>query len=278
MDVSFSSFDRNWLKSSCIRPRPAFEHFLALENLEGMTATFKKLEHLLVTCCFSQECGWDSLGCGWPRAVQDTPLANNSYSLLDLRFSQYWLWDVQYSELQHCVVWRQLDIPKEHTAAILSGSAAHLAACFLLGILYDPKDGNDMSLWNNGLSLQTTQHYNSEDCTLLWLVGSDILTELYLLGCIAMQSTENQPTFWSFSYSCSLLHANFLLGLFFDPENGGDMFVWKVPWLSKVYMALYPRRQNFSLSTCLISISEVEAQASSNLCTSWALSYSVLHL
>jgi hypothetical protein len=41
---------------------------------------------------------------------------------------------------------------------------------------------------------------------------------------------------------CYLLHAGFLLGLFFDPEDGGDTF------LRNDYMALYPRRQNFSNS------------------------------
>jgi hypothetical protein len=43
-----------------------------------------------------------------------------------------------------------------------------------------------------------------------------------------------------------VLHAGFLLGLFFDPENRGDMFLRNVCWLSTDYMALYPRRQNDS--------------------------------
>jgi hypothetical protein len=34
-----------------------------------------------------------------------------------------------------------------------------------------------------------------------------------------------------------------LLGSFFDPENGGDMFLRKVGCLSPDYPALYPRRQ-----------------------------------
>jgi hypothetical protein len=32
-----------------------------------------------------------------------------------------------------------------------------------------------------------------------------------------------------------------LLGLF-DPEDGGDMFLQEVSWLSTNYMASYPRR------------------------------------
>jgi hypothetical protein len=31
-------------------------------------------------------------------------------------------------------------------------------------------------------------------------------------------------------------------GLFFDPEDGGDMFLRNVGWLSTDYTVLYPRR------------------------------------
>jgi hypothetical protein len=36
--------------------------------------------------------------------------------------------------------------------------------------------------------------------------------------------------------------AGFLLGLFFDPEDGGDIFLWNVGWLSMDCTALHPRR------------------------------------
>jgi hypothetical protein len=36
-----------------------------------------------------------------------------------------------------------------------------------------------------------------------------------------------------------LLQVGFLLGLFFNHENGGDMFLQTVGWLSTNYMALY---------------------------------------
>jgi hypothetical protein len=34
----------------------------------------------------------------------------------------------------------------------------------------------------------------------------------------------------------------FLLGLFFDPEDGGYIFLQNVSWLPAEYMVLYPRR------------------------------------
>jgi hypothetical protein len=44
-----------------------------------------------------------------------------------------------------------------------------------------------------------------------------------------------------------MLFAGFLLGLFFDPDVGGDMFLRNVGWLPTDYTALCPRRRNSSL-------------------------------
>jgi hypothetical protein len=41
-------------------------------------------------------------------------------------------------------------------------------------------------------------------------------------------------------------HDGFLLGLYFDPEDGGDMFLENIGSLSVEYTALYSRRQNSS--------------------------------
>jgi hypothetical protein len=42
--------------------------------------------------------------------------------------------------------------------------------------------------------------------------------------------------------ACYLLHAGSLLGLFFDPEDGGGVFFRNVGSFSTDYSALYPRR------------------------------------
>jgi hypothetical protein len=39
---------------------------------------------------------------------------------------------------------------------------------------------------------------------------------------------------------CYLLHAGFMLGVLFDPEDGGDIFLRNVGRLSTDYTALYP--------------------------------------
>jgi hypothetical protein len=71
-----------------------------------------------------------------------------------------------------------------------------------------------------------------------------------LLEYDAMYSVESQHTFETNSY-CYLLHAGFLLGLFLDPEDRGDMFLHNVGIIrvSVDYMALYSylRRQKLLL-------------------------------
>jgi hypothetical protein len=47
-------------------------------------------------------------------------------------------------------------------------------------------------------------------------------------------------------FACYLLHAGFLFGLFFDPEDGGDMFLRNVVRFSTNYAASTPRRYSSS--------------------------------
>jgi hypothetical protein len=64
--------------------------------------------------------------------------------------------------------------------------------------------------------------------------------EFCRLGYNAMHSVSEEhvaPIFrieeWAKqSPACYLFHASFLLDLFFNPEDGDDMFLWNVGWLS----------------------------------------------
>jgi hypothetical protein len=46
------------------------------------------------------------------------------------------------------------------------------------------------------------------------------------------------------------IHIGFLIGLFFYPEDGGDMFLRIVVWLSMDYTAFCPRRYNSPCHCC----------------------------
>jgi hypothetical protein len=48
------------------------------------------------------------------------------------------------------------------------------------------------------------------------------------------------------SEDCCLLHAGFMLGSLFNPEDGGGMFLLSVRWLSMVYKMLCLRSRSFS--------------------------------
>jgi hypothetical protein len=50
--------------------------------------------------------------------------------------------------------------------------------------------------------------------------------EFYLQGYNAMWFVESQQTFWKNTATC--FQAGFLLGLCFDPEDGGNMFIRNV--------------------------------------------------
>jgi hypothetical protein len=59
--------------------------------------------------------------------------------------------------------------------------------------------------------------------------------EFFLVGYNAMLFVESRLTFWrniasifKVEDACCLLHAGFLLGLFFCPEGGGSVFLQNV--------------------------------------------------
>jgi hypothetical protein len=90
------------------------------------------------------------------------------------------------------------------------------------------------------------------------------------------------PGFLQVNYSaCCMLHADFLLGLLFNPGDRGDMLLRNVGWLLSDYTLLYPRRQSSSQPLILASdhnsppalelwmgnISEYKCQLKVDLCS-----------
>jgi hypothetical protein len=59
-------------------------------------------------------------------------------------------------------------------------------------------------------------------------------------------SVESQLKFQSLP-ACYLLHSAFLLGLFFDPEDGGNMFIQNVGSLSTDYSVISKKMEIFKV-------------------------------
>jgi hypothetical protein len=78
----------------------------------------------------------------------------------------------------------------------------------------------------------------------LWNLGTDLLEDVIFIVKYNIQRTSKLNVL--IETACYLLHDGFLLGLFFEPEGGGDMLLQNVSWLSTDYTALHPRGQNSS--------------------------------
>jgi hypothetical protein len=62
--------------------------------------------------------------------------------------------------------------------------------------------------------------------------------------------------------ACCLLHAAFLFGLLFNPEDGGDMLLQNASWIAPEYTTLHSRKDIFSnvLICCLFNDTAVEGK------------------
>jgi hypothetical protein len=145
--------------------------------------------------------------------------------VLNLRFSQRWLWRI-------LSLLFLLFLSPIHTTAVPSSGfcqndfwprvpTSAQAALFMAP-----------SSWSSLVSDWFTLHLGVSQWKMTdWLASS---FPLYLLLVCPPAACS----------ACCLLHAGFSLGLLFDPEDGGDMFVRNVDWHSLNYTALYPTRLN----------------------------------
>jgi hypothetical protein len=69
---------------------------------------------------------------------------------------------------------------------------------------------------------------------------------LHLQGRRISRARNQRKIRWQAALVAIYFHSGFLVGLFFDPEDGGDMFIRNGSWLSTDYKSLYPRREDCS--------------------------------
>jgi hypothetical protein len=86
------------------------------------------------------------------------------------------------------------------------------------------------SYWRSPRELQVTDYEVELKVTYGFLALTAVTEDYYLLGC-------------RYSFTCCLLLARCLLGLLFDLEDGGRMFLQNVGQLLADHMALHPRSQ-----------------------------------
>jgi hypothetical protein len=67
-------------------------------------------------------------------------------------------------------------------------------------------------------------------------------------GCVTVFLWVVLPTFWRYSLPESAAHADFLLALFFEPEDGGIIFLRNLGWLLADNTALH------NLRSCTVSV------------------------
>jgi hypothetical protein len=72
-------------------------------------------------------------------------------------------------------------------------------------------------------------------------VSEEHVTSIFSVKKLAKQKTNMKLVA---EPACYLLHAGFLLGIFFNPKDGGDIFLWNISWLPVDYNSSCPTREN----------------------------------
>jgi hypothetical protein len=100
------------------------------------------------------------------------------------------------------------------------------------------------NIYENMLPMQPIVMKNSIFCDITLLVRWNLtdVSEQHISSILGSKVKLGKKPSWA---GCQ--HSRFLLSLLLDPEDGGNMFLRKVGWLSPDYTALYPTRWNSSV-------------------------------
>jgi hypothetical protein len=115
------------------------------------------------------------------------------------------------------------------------------------------------------------------DFKVLFEVLTPVVMEIFIFWSITLCSPFKVNRRFGRTYDLHLatcIHAGSLLDLYFHPEDGDDMSLWNVGWLSAEYTALYPRRQRSSSNLsvhrsqgmCLVRLQSIGCSVRTLLC------------
>jgi hypothetical protein len=132
----------------------------------------------------------------------------------------------------------------------------HLNSCSCLLLVHSVAMWEPSSFTpSHGEQMGTEVHYS---ISLLLPMLSKLSSQAIMYVCV--RDGPNQPLHrdlqWSITRLPTCFHTGILLSLF-NPEDGGDIFLWNVSWLS-TYTALYPSCENLKSYLCGNTINQFQ--------------------
>jgi hypothetical protein len=111
-----------------------------------------------------------------------------------------------------------------------------------------------MQIYIKSINLYTSRPINSCGRKLCWTVienNVQMRVSLRWLWRVLCSGMWRRVVRWKQSSAWWLLQAGFLLGLFLDPKDGGEIFLRNICWISTDYTEWYPRMTYFGILVCV---------------------------